>query len=72
MKPQNWWAVALIASLLTLAWAVLAPLKYSLQMPEPKHVAVRDRVISSAAFIALWWTPYWGPYVLNFIDWVCK
>lgn len=72
MKPQNWWAVALIASLLTLAWAVLAPLKYDLQTPEPKHVAVRDRVISAAVIIAVWWSPYWGPYALNFIEWTCR
>lgn len=72
MKPHNWWAVALIGSLFNIAWAVLAPLKYDLQSTEPKHVVVRYRVISTAAFIALWWTPYWGPHALNFIDWACK
>lgn len=72
MKPHNWWAFALIASLLIIGWSLVLPLRYDLEHPAPKHVEVRRRAVA-VVFAVLWvWIPYWGPHVLNLIDWACK
>jgi len=72
MNPHNWWAVALIATLLIVGWSLALPLRYDLECPQPRHIEIRGRILTAAAAVLLVWSPYWGPYVFNFIEWACQ
>jgi hypothetical protein len=72
VNPHNWWVIASVVTLATVAIGCVTPLRYDIELPASKSSEVRDRLVTCAFIISLAWSPYWGPHALQFVTWACK